>query len=175
MNKYMKMLVATGVSTGLLLGGVSVSYAADKSTQTDKKVEQKAYYSYKGTFNHKNNDALKDKYFYQGLAADNFKYEGLKVGQSTKADMDKALGKNVKSIGTEAGIAYYEKNDVILGFDKNQKLVDLVLKIEKIKDNKKDIQKHVDEEAFYDAGTTQISFFPNEVITITAKDRVVVQ
>lgn len=175
MNKYMKMLVATGVSAGLLLGGVSVSYAADKSTHTDKKAEQKPYYSYKGTFNHKNNDALKDKYFYQGLAADNFKYEGLKVGQSTKADMDKALGKNVKSIGTEAGIAYYEKNDVILGFDKNQKLVDLVLKIEKIKDNKKDIQKYANKEAFYDTDTTQVSFFPNEVITISAKDRVVVQ
>ncbi|UXR69532.1 MULTISPECIES: hypothetical protein [unclassified Staphylococcus] len=175
MNKYMKVLVATGVSAGLLLGGVTLSDVTDQTAQAAKEESQKPYYNYKGTFNHKENDALKDKYFYQALAADNFKYEGLKVGQSTKADMDKVLGKNVKMIGTEAGISYYETNDVILGFDNNQKLVDLVLKVEKIKDSQKDIQEHVDRQEFYDADTTQVAFFPDEVIAITAKDRVVTE
>lgn len=170
MNKYVKALVATGVSAGLLLGGVSVADAAPQKAHTEK-APQKVHYSYKGVFNHKDNTALKDKYFYQALAADNFKYEGLQVGKSTKADADKMLGKDLKVVGDENGITLYEKNDVVFGFDKDGKLVDLVLFVDKVKDNEKDIKAHVNKEAFYDTETTQVSFFPGDVIVINYKDR----
>ncbi|MCS4485734.1 immunodominant staphylococcal antigen IsaB family protein [Staphylococcus americanisciuri] len=171
MNKYIKALVTTGVTAGLLLGGVSVANAAQEKTQTEK-APQKPYYSYKGVFNFKDNKALKDKYLYQALAADNFKYEGLQVGKSTKADADKALGKDLKAVSSENGISFYKKGDVILGFDKTDKLVDLVLLVDKVKDNEKDIKAHVNKEGFYDAGATQVSFFPGDNILINAKERV---
>ncbi|QLK86873.1 hypothetical protein [Staphylococcus sp. 17KM0847] len=174
MKKYVKVLVATGLSAGVLLGTVATSNAVDGTAQAAKEMK-KPYYSYKGVFNHKSNDALKDKYFYQALKADNFKYEGLKVGESTKADMEKAWGKDVKSDGVEGGITYYTQNGVILGFDANDKLVDLALRVNEIKDNEKDIKAHVNSEGFYDAGMTQVSFFPGDVIVITAKDRVAQQ
>ena len=171
MNKYIKALVATGVSAGLLLGGVSAVGATDQTAHAETKAPQKAHYSYKGVFNYKDNDALKDKYFYQALAADNFKYEGLQVGKSTKADADKALGKGLKAVGAENGITFYEKNDVVLGFSKDGQLVDLVFLIDKVRDNEKDIKAHVNKDAFYDAETTQVSFFPGDAIVINKKIR----
>lgn len=168
MNQMTKVVIATSLSVGTLLGATSVG--AQLPTDAHAATAQKApYYTYKGVFNYKSNNALEDKNFYQALKADNFKYEGLKVGQSTRADVEKVLGKDLKKYYAKKGITYYEKNDVIIGIDDHNKLVNLTLLVDKVEHSDKAIRDHVKSGEIFDAKTTQVAFYPGNSIVIKAK------
>ncbi|PCF66012.1 hypothetical protein B5C02_09900 [Staphylococcus pseudintermedius] len=169
MNQVTKIAVATTLSLGTLLGATAGASAihADAHAATE---QQTPYYTYNGLFNFKGNKALEDKNFYRALQHDNFKYEGLKVGQSTFADVKKAVGNDVKKYYEEKGVTYYEKNDVIFGIDSEGKLVNMTLLIEKINHSDKYVRDHVKQGEIYDTKTTHVAFYSGNSIVIKAKE-----
>lgn len=58
---------------------------------------------------------------------------------------------------------------MIVGFDHNDKLVNLTLRINHIKNSDKSIEKHVKKGEIYNAKTTQVAFYPGNSIVIKAK------
>ncbi|EGQ3157960.1 hypothetical protein H0726_000998 [Staphylococcus pseudintermedius] len=169
MNQVTKIAVATTLSLGTLLGATAGASAihADAHAATE---QQTPYYTYNGLFNFKGNKALEDKNFYRALQHDNFKYEGLKVGQSTFADVKKVVGNDVKKYYEEKGVTYYEKNDVIFGINSEGKLVNMTLLIEKINHSDKSVRDHVKQGEIYDAKATHVAFYSGNSIVIKAKE-----
>ncbi|WP_274311950.1 immunodominant staphylococcal antigen IsaB family protein [Staphylococcus hyicus] len=169
MKNISKTLLATGLSVTMLLGakgavsqGVDTAHAATSQHQTP-------YYTYNGQFNIPNNHALEDQNFYAGLKADQFTFNGLKVGKSTKADVFKALGSDFKQYYGKKDLTFFEKNGVIVGFDHNNKLMNLTLRINHINHSAKSIESHVKKGEVYHAKTTEVAFYPGNSIVIQAK------
>ncbi|MCD8904394.1 hypothetical protein K2V56_02800 [Staphylococcus chromogenes] len=169
MKNISKTLLATGLSVGVLVGATSVTGQGFDQAHAATAQQQTPYYTYKGLFNIPNNNALEDNNFYAGLKADQFIFNGLKVGESTKADVFKALGSDFKKYYGKKNLTFYEKNGVIVGFDHNDKLVNLTLRINHIKNSDKSIEKHVKKGEIYNAKTTQVAFYPGNSIVIKAK------
>ncbi|MBI5975015.1 immunodominant staphylococcal antigen IsaB family protein [Staphylococcus canis] len=166
MKKLTKIMLASSLSATMLLGATTAvpnAEYAQAATQT-----QQPYYTYEGVFNYKNNDALKDPTFYNALKHGNFKYEGLKVGESTFQDVQKALGKDMKQYYHEKGIKYYEKNDIIIGI-KDGKLVDLTLLVDKVQNSSQDMAKHVKLGEIYETDSTYVAFYRGNSIVIKSK------
>ncbi|WP_086428728.1 immunodominant staphylococcal antigen IsaB family protein [Staphylococcus cornubiensis] len=169
MNQVTKVAVAATLSLGTLLGATAGTGALN--TEANAATEQQTpYYTYKGLFNFKSNNALEDKNFYRALQHDNFKYDGLKVGQSTFDDVKKAVGNDVKKYYQEKGVTYYEKNDVIFGIDSQGKLVNLTLLIDKVSHSDQSVRDHVKQGEIYDTKTTQVAFYSGNSIVIKAKE-----
>ncbi|NJH86021.1 immunodominant staphylococcal antigen IsaB family protein [Staphylococcus agnetis] len=168
MKNISKTLLATGLSVGMIVGVTSaVSHSTEAQAASTQ--SQTPYYKYNGQFNIPNNNALEDKNFYAGLMADQFIFNGLKVGQSTKADVFKALGSDFKKYYGKKDLTFFEKNGVIVGFDHNNKLVNLTLRINHIKNSTTSIEQHVKKGEVYNTKTTEVAFYPGNSIVIKAK------
>ncbi|NHM74541.1 hypothetical protein G8Y85_03750 [Staphylococcus sp. 11007852] len=168
MKNISKTLLATGLSVTMLVGAGAVSQGSDTAHAATSQ-PQTPYYTYNGQFNIPNNNALEDKNFYAGLKADQFIFNGLKVGQSTKADVFKALGSDFKKYYGKKDLTFFEKNGVIVGFDHNNKLVNLTLRINHIKNSTTSIEQHVKKGEVYNTKTTEVAFYPGNSIVIKAK------
>ncbi|MFO3688740.1 immunodominant staphylococcal antigen IsaB family protein [Staphylococcus felis] len=166
MNQFSKIMLATSLSATMMLGAVTVTQSDDSAQAATQ--YQKPYYTYKGVFNYQDNNALRDKTFYNALKNDNFKYENLKVGESTQEDVENALGSNLKKYYQEKGITYYERNDIIVGI-KDGKLVDLTLLVDKVKNSSQDMASHVKKGEVYDTDSTYVAFYRGNSIVIKSK------
>ncbi|UEX89997.1 immunodominant staphylococcal antigen IsaB family protein [Staphylococcus ratti] len=168
MKNITKTLLVTGLSVGLLVGATGASGQSFDNAHAAT-AHQTPYYTYNGQFNIPNNNALDDNNFYRGLKADHFIFNGLKVGEVTKADVFKNLGSGFKRYYGEKDLTFYEKNGIIVGFDHKGKLVNLTLRINHIKNSAKLIEKHVKKGEIYNTKTTQVAFYPGNTIVIKAK------
>lgn len=166
MKPISKVVLATGLSAGMLFGGVS-GIQSDQPAHAATQQEQ-PHYSYEGTFNYKNNDALQDQNFYNALKHNNFNYEGLKVGQSTLQDVKNVFGNDLRKYYQEKGITYYEQNDIIIGI-KDGKLVDLTLLVDKVNNSAEDMAKHIDNGEIYRTDTTNVAFYYGNSVVIKDK------
>lgn len=168
MKQMTKVAIAASLSLGTLLGATNVTGIVNGDAHAAT-AQQSPYYTYHGLFNYKDNHALDDNNFYRALKYDNFKYEGLKVGASTYDDVKKALGQDLKKYYAKKGVTYYEKNDVIVGIDSQNKLVNLTFKVDKVNHSDQSIRKHVKSGEIYDTKTTLVAFYPGNSIVIKAK------
>ncbi|ARJ51015.1 hypothetical protein CD134_07035 [Staphylococcus lutrae] len=169
----MKQLTKIGIVASLTLGSLLGTSAVGNTQLTNAhaaSAQQTPYYTYSGLFNYSGNATLDNAYFYKALQHDNFKYEGLKVGTSTYDEVKKALGNGLKKYYVSKGVTYYEKNDVIVGINSKNQLVNLTLLIDKVNHSAQSIRKHVKEGEIYDAKTTQVAFYPGNSIVIKAKE-----
>ena len=169
MKNISKTLLATGLTIGVLASTMSVTGQGFDQAHAATAQHQTPYYTYNGLFNFSNNKTLEDSNFYAGLKADHFIFNGLKVGESTKADVFSSLGDGFKKYYGKKELTFYEKNGVIVGFDHKDKLVNLTLRINHIKDSAKSIEKHVEKGEIYDTKTTLVAFYPGNTIVIKAK------